>query len=75
MAVALITLAIIFVPKNTIQSVLGTDGEVIEGVTCEADIDCYDNLISLGFPRGELDAELNDYDLICRNSACEVSAK
>lgn len=56
-------------------SVIDTDKEFYEGLTCETPDNCYDKLLDIGFPKSELDEQLLSYNLICENNICGVEPK
>lgn len=65
--VIIVTTAIMF--GNTSLSVISED-TMFEGMSCDTSDDCYDSLINSGFPKAELDAQLEEAKLICVNNVC-----
>ena len=63
--------------KIDIMSVISSQEEttIFEEISCQEKTDCYDAILDYGFPKNELDLQLEDNELFCESNVCGVIAK
>ena len=62
----------IFGGEDNVFNILGSNTEQLE-ISCSTDNECYDKVLDMAFPKAELDTQLQEFNLICKDSLCEVS--
>lgn len=74
--IVLIVLSVLLVISVILGSEFSVVGEsdvtLYEDLSCQEADECYDKLISLGFPKSELDNQLETLELVCIDNTCGV---
>jgi len=73
--VLLLGLSIFTASQVGFLSVIFEPQEEMLDATCDVPKDCYNTLLADGFPKTELDNQLEDFELFCRNNQCGVRPK
>lgn len=67
----LVVIFTILYSSGELSLITSTDFEELPvQISCEVPQDCYDGMIEIGFPKADLDEQLNDIELLCRNNVC-----